>query len=199
MQTFLYTIQFILVIGILIIVLMQPSKADGLKGFMTGSQETFFNKNKSKTREAKLVKITYLLAILFALNTILINILFRFSNLNKVFLFMEEIMIEKILKCIYIDDLKLNYKEMLKKLKSSNIKLFNKSLDKLKNDGVIFKDKDGRFVKSKKEDIYFGVYEGTRKGFGFLLLEEENDIFIPRTSLNGCMDRDTVIVRLIED
>jgi len=54
---------------------MQPSKADGLKGFMTGSQETFFNKNKSKTREAKLVKITYLLAILFALNTILINIL----------------------------------------------------------------------------------------------------------------------------
>ncbi|EIA23603.1 hypothetical protein SFB3_259G0, partial [Candidatus Arthromitus sp. SFB-3] len=73
-------------------------------------------------------------------------------------------MIEKILKCIYIDDLKLNYKEMLKKLKSSNIKLFNKSLDKLKNDGVIFKDKDGRFVKSKKEDIYFGVYEGTRKG-----------------------------------
>ncbi len=108
-------------------------------------------------------------------------------------------MIEKILKCIYIDDLKLNYKEMLKKLKSSNIKLFNKSLDKLKNDGVIFKDKDGRFVKSKKEDIYFGVYEGTRKGFGFLLLEEENDIFIPRTSLNGCMDRDTVIVRLIED
>ena len=75
MQTFLYTIQFILVIGILIIVLMQPSKADGLKGFMTGSPETFFNKNKSKTREAKLVKITYLLAILFALNTILINIL----------------------------------------------------------------------------------------------------------------------------
>ena len=75
MQTYLYTIQFILVIGILIIVLMQPSKADGLKGFMTGSQETFFNKNKSKTREAKLVKITYLLAILFALNTILINIL----------------------------------------------------------------------------------------------------------------------------
>ena len=53
MQTFLYTIQFILVIGILIIVLMQPSKADGLKGFMTGSQETFFNKNKSKTIKTK--------------------------------------------------------------------------------------------------------------------------------------------------
>ena len=47
MKTILYTIQFIVVIGLLILILMQPSKADGLKGFMTGTQETFFNKNKS--------------------------------------------------------------------------------------------------------------------------------------------------------
>lgn len=75
MKILLYSIQFVLVLLILIFVLVQPSKADGLKGFMTGTQETFFNKNKSKTREAKLVKITYLLAVLFGLNTILINIL----------------------------------------------------------------------------------------------------------------------------
>ena len=75
MKTFLYTVQFIVVITLLILILIQPSKADGLKGFMTGSQETFFNKNKSKTREAKLVKITIIFAILFGLNTILISIL----------------------------------------------------------------------------------------------------------------------------
>lgn len=75
MRILLYSIQFILVLFILIFVLIQPSKADGLKGFMTGTQETFFNKNKSKTREAKLVRITYLLAVLFGINTILINIL----------------------------------------------------------------------------------------------------------------------------
>ena len=108
-------------------------------------------------------------------------------------------MIEKILKCIYMDDLKLNYKEMLKKFKVSDLKLFNKSLDKLKHDNIIFKDKNGRFVKKHREDIYFGVYEGTKKGFGFLLLEGDSDIFIPRTSSNGCMDRDTVIVKVLED
>lgn len=75
MKTVLYTIQFIVVIILLILVLMQPSKADGLKGFMTGSQETFFNKNKSKTREAKLVKLTIIFTILFGLNTILISVL----------------------------------------------------------------------------------------------------------------------------
>lgn len=108
-------------------------------------------------------------------------------------------MIEKILKCIYIDNLKLNYKEMLKKFKVSDLKLFNKSLDKLKHDNIIFKDKNGRFVKSNRDDIYFGVYDGTKKGFGFLLLEGENDIFISRTSSNGCMDKDSVIVKVIED
>ncbi len=75
MKTILYAIQFILVLLILIFVLVQPSKADGLKGFMTGTQETFFNKNKSRTREAKLVKITVVLGVLFGINTILINIL----------------------------------------------------------------------------------------------------------------------------
>ncbi len=75
MKTVLYTIQFIVVITLLILVLMQPSKADGLKGFMTGSQETFFNKNKSKTREARLVKLTVIFTILFGINTILISVL----------------------------------------------------------------------------------------------------------------------------
>lgn len=75
MKTVLYTIQFVVVVGLLILILMQPSKADGLKGFMTGTQETFFNKNKSKTREAKLVKWTVIFSILFAINTLLIGIL----------------------------------------------------------------------------------------------------------------------------
>lgn len=75
MKEVLYTIQFIVAIVLLTLVLMQPSKADGLKGFMTGSQETFFNKNKSKTREAKLVKLTVILIILFGINTILIGVL----------------------------------------------------------------------------------------------------------------------------
>lgn len=75
MKVVLYTIQFIVVLGLLILILMQPSKADGLKGFMTGTQETFFNKNKSKTREARLVRLTVIFSVIFALNTLLIGIL----------------------------------------------------------------------------------------------------------------------------
>ena len=75
LKTVLYCVQFICVIAILILVLMQPSKADGLKGFMTGTQETFFSKNKSKTREVKLVRWTVVFTVLFGVNTILINIL----------------------------------------------------------------------------------------------------------------------------
>jgi len=56
------------------VVLMQPSKADGLKGFITGGSETFFSKNKSRTKEALLVKLTVVTAILFAITTIALNI-----------------------------------------------------------------------------------------------------------------------------
>jgi preprotein translocase subunit SecG len=55
---------------------LQQSKSDGLKGFTGGgTQETFFSKNRSRTGEAFLKKITVLIAILFAVNTILMNIL----------------------------------------------------------------------------------------------------------------------------
>src|SRR5699024_4177164 len=56
-----------------------------------------------------------------------------------------------------------------------------------------------KFVKSKDENIYFGVYEASRKGFGFLLMDEEKDIFIGRDYLKSAMDSDKVIVKLINE
>jgi preprotein translocase subunit SecG len=76
MNGFLIFIEFVLAIAMIAVVLMQQSKSDGLKGFSGGgTQETFFSKNRSRTGEAFLKKITVLLAILFAVNTILMNIL----------------------------------------------------------------------------------------------------------------------------
>ena len=107
-------------------------------------------------------------------------------------------MIDKILKLIYVDNEELSYKEILKKINVSDRKSFNKNLDKLQKDKVIFKNKQGKFLKSVDENIYFGVYEGTRKGFGFLLMKDEKDIFIGKNDGNGAMDSDKVIVKIIK-
>ena len=65
------------VLGIIVIVsiLVQKSKADALSGLIQGSKnETFFAKNKGKTKDAMLAKITMISMLLFAINTVALNI-----------------------------------------------------------------------------------------------------------------------------
>ncbi|WP_040210368.1 preprotein translocase subunit SecG [Clostridium polynesiense] len=74
MKTTLFVFEVILSIVLIVSVLMQPSKSDGLKGLMQGSTETFFSKNKKRTKEAALYRVTIASAILFAINTLALNL-----------------------------------------------------------------------------------------------------------------------------
>ena len=54
---------------------MQKSKADALSGLVQGSKnETFFSKNKGRTKDALLAKVTMISMLLFAINTVALNI-----------------------------------------------------------------------------------------------------------------------------
>lgn len=75
MRTALIVIEVILSIALMVVVLLQPSKSDGLKGLMAGNNETFFSRNKSRTREALLFRVTIVLAILFAGVTIALGLI----------------------------------------------------------------------------------------------------------------------------
>ena len=65
MKTAIIVLQIIVSILLIVIVLVQPSKTDGLSGLMGGTSDTFFAKNKSRTSEAVLSKATVVLAIIF--------------------------------------------------------------------------------------------------------------------------------------
>ena len=53
-KTFLFVLEAVLGLIVVISILMQKSKADALSGLIQGSKsETFFAKNKAKTKEAK--------------------------------------------------------------------------------------------------------------------------------------------------
>ncbi len=76
METVLIVVEFILAISMIALVLMQQSKSDGLKGLTGGgAQESFFSKNRGRTGEAFLKKLTVFVAILFAINTIAMNLI----------------------------------------------------------------------------------------------------------------------------
>ena len=68
------TIIFILVcIARVILVLMQEGKTAGL-GAVSGAAETYWGKNKGRSMESKLVKITTGLAIGFMLLVVVLNL-----------------------------------------------------------------------------------------------------------------------------
>lgn len=75
MREALIVLEAILAIVILVSILLQPSKADALSGFIQGKSETFFSRNKGRTKEAVLVKTTVISSILFAVNTIALNLI----------------------------------------------------------------------------------------------------------------------------
>ena len=68
------TVIFIIVcIALVILVLMQEGKTAGL-GAVSGAAETYWGKNKGRSMESKLVKITTCLAVAFLLLVIVLNL-----------------------------------------------------------------------------------------------------------------------------
>ena len=74
MQNFLIVLQVLASIAIIVSVMMQPSKSNGLSGLIAGSSDTFFAKNKTKTFESVLARITVVSAISFTITTVLLNL-----------------------------------------------------------------------------------------------------------------------------
>ena len=68
------TVIFIIVcIALVVLVLMQEGKTAGL-GAVSGAAETYWGKNKGRSMESKLVKITTCLAVVFLLLVIVLNL-----------------------------------------------------------------------------------------------------------------------------
>lgn len=73
------SIVYILVcVAIVIVVLMQESKNQGLSGAIAGGASTYWSKNKGRTKEGMLNKLTIILGIVF----IVLSIVLNFSSLQ---------------------------------------------------------------------------------------------------------------------
>ena len=75
MQNILLGFEVFFGICVIVVIFMQPSKSDALSGLIQGStQDTFFSKNKSRTKEVILVRLTIIFMALFAINSIVLNL-----------------------------------------------------------------------------------------------------------------------------
>lgn len=76
MLRIILTIVFIIIcIGLVALVLLQEGKSAGL-GAISGAAETYWGKNKGRSMEGTLVKITKILAVLFIILAVILNLNF---------------------------------------------------------------------------------------------------------------------------
>ena len=72
MMLALTIIHVIISVALIIVVLLQHGKQQGLSGAIAGGAETFFGKNKGRTIDAMLKKFTAVIAILFVISSIVL-------------------------------------------------------------------------------------------------------------------------------
>ncbi len=74
MRSLLVGLQIIASIAIIVSVMLQPSKSNGLSGLVAGSSDTFYGKNKTKTFESVMARVTVISAISFTVTTVFLNL-----------------------------------------------------------------------------------------------------------------------------
>jgi preprotein translocase subunit SecG len=72
-KTFLTIIHVVVSLVVIISVLAQPAKVYGLSAAISGGAETFFGKNRGRTYEGKLKRLTTVAIIIFAITSILLG------------------------------------------------------------------------------------------------------------------------------
>ena len=69
------TVLYVLIcLGLVVVVLMQEGKSAGLSGSINGVADTYWGKNKGRSMEGALIKITKILALLFIVISIVLNL-----------------------------------------------------------------------------------------------------------------------------
>lgn len=75
MITALTIVHVVLCVILIAVVLFQSGKQQGLSGSIGGGAETFFGKNRARTMDAILAKLTAVVAVLFIATSIVLTIL----------------------------------------------------------------------------------------------------------------------------
>ena len=75
MELALTIVQVLLCVAVIAVVMLQSGKSAGLSGAISGAADTFLSKNKAKSVDAKLAKMTKWVAILWVVVTLVLCIL----------------------------------------------------------------------------------------------------------------------------
>ena len=74
-QIVLSVIYFVVSLALIAVVMLQSGKSAGLSGAIAGGADTFLSKNKAKSADARLARMTKWVAIVFMILTLVLCLL----------------------------------------------------------------------------------------------------------------------------
>ncbi len=77
LKNVLIVVQIIISLVLTTVVLMQSGKQTGLSGSIAGGAETFFGKNKARTMDGMLSRLTTILAVLFIVISFVLSLIIK--------------------------------------------------------------------------------------------------------------------------
>ncbi len=77
LQTILTVVHVILAVLLIGVVLFQSGKSAGLSGSIGGGAETFFGKNKARTLDGMLAKLTSVVAVMFIATSFVLALILK--------------------------------------------------------------------------------------------------------------------------
>ncbi len=78
---------------------------------------------------------------------------------------------------------------------SEELKELTDELNKLVGEGIIHETKKNKYIMMENcPSLYSGKIEVTKNGYAFLLLNNDEDIYIGKNNLNGALDGDVVLI-----
>ena len=75
LKLILTIVQVVLCVAVIAIVMLQSGKSAGLSGAISGAADTFLSKNKAKTADARMAKMTKWVAIVFLVLTMVLTLI----------------------------------------------------------------------------------------------------------------------------
>lgn len=76
----------------------------------------------------------------------------------------------------------------------------NNFLNELVNEGIVYKTKKNKYILFKNcPNLKSGVISINKKGFGFLIVPDGEDIYIDKGNINGAINEDKVLVELVNN
>ena len=83
---------------------------------------------------------------------------------------------------------------------SEELKELSDTLTELENEYLVYRTKKDKYILLKNcPSLKIGKYQANKKGFGFVVLQKEDDLYIDKDNLNGAVHNDYVLAEITKN